>query len=171
MRTQSNFQQVPCTYIFISYRIMRLNHNRLSLGLIESGESGEEAAIRKLKEETGWHGEGTWAEFQLLSLFGAKIFSLWLTVTHCTRALGCDPALTSATVRYATVKVRRHKSLDIFVIWPSLRFFYQINGDSLENKSTTPVGVNEQGEHIDLIMIPLSEIQDRLTSKLLSFIA
>ena len=95
---------------------MRLNHNRLSLGLIESGESGEEAAIRKLKEETGWHGEGTWAEFQLLSLFGAKIFSLWLTVTHCTRALGCDPALTSATVRYATVKVRRHKSLDIFVI-------------------------------------------------------
>jgi len=89
-------------------------------GLIEPGESGEEAAIRKLKEETGWHGE----------------------VTHCTRALGCDPALTSSTVRYATVK---------------------INGDSLENKDTTPVGKNEHGEHIDLIMIPLSEIQDRLT--------
>jgi len=88
-------------------------------GLVESGESGEEAAVRKLKEETGWHGE----------------------VTHCTRALGTDPACSAATVRYATVK---------------------INGDALENKTTLPI-LDKNGEQIELIMIPLSEIQERLT--------
>jgi len=89
-------------------------------GLVESGESGEEAAMRKLKEETGWHGE----------------------VTHCTRALGADPACTSVTVRYATVK---------------------INGDSLENQNIKPIPKNDKGEFIELVMIPLSEVQERLT--------
>lgn len=27
------------------------------IGLLDSGESCEQAAIRKLREETGWHGE------------------------------------------------------------------------------------------------------------------
>jgi len=86
-------------------------------GLVETGETSEEAATRELKEETGWHGE----------------------VTHMSHRLAVDPGCSSAIVRYATVKV---------------------NGDSYENKNTRPFP--SDGEFLDLIMIPVSELHERL---------
>lgn len=53
------------------------------VGLLDSGESCEQAAIRKLREETGWHGE----------------------VTHASDLLAVDAGCSSAVMRYATVKV------------------------------------------------------------------
>lgn len=52
-------------------------------GLLELGETSEEAAVRELREETGWHGE----------------------VTHVSSKLAVDPGCSSAIIRYATVKV------------------------------------------------------------------
>jgi len=52
-------------------------------GLMESGESVDDAAIRELKEETGWNGE----------------------VAHYSTRLAVDPGCSSSTVRYATVKI------------------------------------------------------------------
>jgi len=52
-------------------------------GLLDSGESCEQAAIRKLREETGWHGE----------------------VTHASDLLAVDAGCSSAVMRYATVKI------------------------------------------------------------------
>jgi 8-oxo-dGTP pyrophosphatase MutT (NUDIX family) len=86
-------------------------------GLLESGETSEEAALRELKEETGWHGE----------------------VTHMSSRLSVDPTCSSSIVRYATVK---------------------INGDSFENQSNPQPNKKEV---VDLLMIPISELHDRLT--------
>lgn len=86
-------------------------------GLLEAGETSEEAAERELKEETGWHGE----------------------ITHMSERLAIDPACSSSIVRYATVK---------------------INGDSPENKINKPQP--SEGEFVDLIMIPFSEVHERL---------
>jgi len=52
-------------------------------GLLESGETSADAAIRELCEETGWHGE----------------------VAHTSDKLAVDAGCSSAIMRYATVKI------------------------------------------------------------------
>jgi ADP-ribose pyrophosphatase len=52
-------------------------------GLLEVGETDDEAAVRELLEETGWHGE----------------------VTHMGLPVAADPGSSSVTFRYATVKI------------------------------------------------------------------
>lgn len=86
-------------------------------GLLELGETSEEAAVRELTEETGWHGE----------------------VTHISNKLAVDPGCSSAIIRYATVK---------------------INGDAAENLNSR--ALNSDGEFVDLLMIPVSEIHEHL---------
>lgn len=86
-------------------------------GLLESGEACKQAAIRKLKEETGWHGE----------------------VTCVSDPLAVDAGCSSAIMRYATVK---------------------INGDSNENLVCKPASLDH--EFVDVLMIPISELHERL---------
>lgn len=62
---------------------MLFNFFPSAIGLLESGETSEEAVIRELHEETGWHGEPT----------------------HISNRLAIDPPCSSAIIRYATVKV------------------------------------------------------------------
>jgi ADP-ribose pyrophosphatase YjhB (NUDIX family) len=52
--------------------------------LLDSGEGCAQAAIRKLREETGWHGQ----------------------VTHASDVLAVDAGCSSAVMRYATLKSR-----------------------------------------------------------------
>lgn len=86
-------------------------------GLLESGETSDEAALRELQEETGWQGE----------------------VTHMSERLATDPGCSSSILRFATVK---------------------INGDSLENQ--IPKQQLSDGEFVDLVMVPISELHERL---------
>jgi len=60
-------------------------------------------------------------------------------VTHISNAFAVDPGCSSAVARYATVK---------------------INGDSFENQSSKPIP--DEGEFIELLMIPFSEIHNTL---------
>jgi len=88
-------------------------------GLLESGETSAEAAVRELHEETGWHGE----------------------VTHISDKLAVDPGCSSSIIRYATVK---------------------INGDATENLASKPIP--SDGEFVDLLMVPVSELHERLSA-------
>jgi ADP-ribose pyrophosphatase len=85
-------------------------------GLIDAGESPEEAAIRELKEETGYSG---------------KIVDITPTIVS-------DPGMTTANMQFAIVEVQ------------------------LDEGDEEPEQHLEAGEHIERIVVPLSELYDRL---------
>ncbi|XP_071545275.1 ADP-sugar pyrophosphatase-like [Panulirus ornatus] len=91
----------------------------LPAGLVDAGETADIAALRELKEETGFSG----------------------VITGIGRSVALDPGISNSLMKIVTVK---------------------IDGESAENKDVASVcGVD--GEHIEVLLVPLSCIQDYLT--------
>ena len=85
-------------------------------GLIDADEKPEEAAVRELREETGYSG---------------RVLSVSPTVAN-------DPGMTSANMQLVIVEVKLEE------------------GDKPPEQSLDP------GEHIQLVIVPLSELYERL---------
>ncbi|KAL7753893.1 hypothetical protein RI367_000825 [Sorochytrium milnesiophthora] len=89
----------------------------LPAGLIDKGESAEEAAVRELKEETGYVGK----------------------VIESTPIVWNDPGLTNANMQLVTIEV-----------------------DTAEGENAHPVATPEEGEHIELMLVPLAGLWAKL---------
>jgi ADP-ribose pyrophosphatase len=87
-------------------------------GLIDEGETPEQAAIREMKEETGYSG---------------KIVDITPTVVS-------DPGMTTANMQFAVMEVE------------------------LKEGDQEPEQQLEAGEHIERVVVPLSELYDRLVA-------
>jgi len=107
----------PSTVVVIQYRPPLDAYTvEWPAGLIDADETPEQAAIRELKEETGYDG---------------KILSVSPTVS-------ADPGLTNANMALAMVEVRL-------------------------NEGEEPAEQRlEDGEHIQKVVIPITELYDRL---------
>ncbi|KAF2835024.1 hypothetical protein M501DRAFT_942910 [Patellaria atrata CBS 101060] len=87
-------------------------------GLIDATETPEQAAIRELKEETGYEGH---------------ILSVSPTISS-------DPGMTSANMQLAMVQVE------------------------LKERDKAPEQMLDEGEHIQLVIVPLEELYEKLLS-------
>ncbi|KAK9904925.1 hypothetical protein WJX75_005725 [Coccomyxa subellipsoidea] len=92
----------------------------LPAGLIDQGESAAEAAVRELKEETGYMG----------------------TVTEVSPVCYSDPGMTNANMQFAVVDV---------------------DADAPENTDVNPE--LEEGEFIDVFLLPYDGLYDALLAK------
>ncbi|MCJ1433988.1 hypothetical protein MMC27_003353 [Xylographa pallens] len=89
-------------------------------GLIDEGESPEEAAVRELKEETGYEGK----------------------VLDCSPTIVADPGLTDANMQMVTIEV------------------------NLKEGDKEPEQHLDEGEHIQRVIVPLTELYDKLQGRL-----
>ncbi|CZT18594.1 related to YSA1-sugar-nucleotide hydrolase [Ramularia collo-cygni] len=85
-------------------------------GLIDEGETPEQAAVRELKEETGYEGK----------------------VLDCSPTIVADPGLTNANMQMVVIEV------------------------DLKEGDKEPEQHLEAGEHIERVIVPLSELHDKL---------
>lgn len=85
-------------------------------GLIDEGESPQEAAVRELKEETGYEGK----------------------VLDCSPTIVADPGLTDANMQMVTIEV------------------------NLKEGDKEPEQHLDEGEHIQRVIVPLTELYDKL---------
>jgi len=85
-------------------------------GLIDAGETPEQAAVRELREETGYEGK----------------------VIDCSPTIVSDPGLTNANMQMVTIEV------------------------DLKEGDEEPEQHLDDGEHIERIVVPLSELYERL---------
>ncbi|KAL9106562.1 MAG: hypothetical protein Q9227_008408 [Pyrenula ochraceoflavens] len=83
-------------------------------GLIDEGETPAEAAVRELREETGYEGK----------------------VLDCSPTIVSDPGLTNANMQMVTVEV------------------------NLREGDKEPEQHLDEGEHIERVVVPLSELQN-----------
>ncbi|OQO02334.1 hypothetical protein B0A48_11888 [Cryoendolithus antarcticus] len=105
-------------------------------GLIDEGETPEEAAVRELKEETGYEGKVSGISPVLSSQPGMAATNM--KVVDCSPTIVSDPGLTTANMQMVTVEVH------------------------LGENDEQPEQHLEAGEHIERIIVPLSELYDKL---------
>ncbi|MCJ1400180.1 hypothetical protein MMC11_003384 [Xylographa trunciseda] len=111
-------------------------------GLIDEGESPEEAAVRELKEETGYEGK----------------------VLDCSPTIVADPGLTNANMQVGVSLVTlavgygdyARGRLSIFT--PGM-VTIEVN---LKEGDKEPEQHLDEGEHIQRVIVPLTELYDKL---------
>ncbi|RUS14400.1 hypothetical protein BC937DRAFT_93879 [Endogone sp. FLAS-F59071] len=105
-------------------------------GLIDDEETPEQAAVRELQEETGYHG--------LVSYASSVVYN--------------DPGLTNANMKLVVVEAR----FETYVQFPCLMIFsslHQVNMDDDRNRH--PVPQLEDGEFIAAQIVPLEGLVER----------
>ncbi|KAJ9615087.1 hypothetical protein H2200_001161 [Cladophialophora chaetospira] len=108
----------PATMLVIQYRPPIGKYTiEWPAGLIDEHETPEEAAIREMKEETGYKGK----------------------ILDSSPAVASDPGLTNATLKLVMMEVQLKEEDDIM-----------------------PDQKLDEGELIERVMVPLSELYDRL---------
>ena len=107
----------PSTMLVIQYRPPLGKYTiEWPAGLIDEGETAEQAAVRELKEETGYEGR----------------------VLETSPAVASDPGLTNATLQLVMMEVK------------------------LGEGETMPEQRLDDGELIERVIVPLSELYDKL---------
>ncbi|GAB7359625.1 hypothetical protein MBLNU230_g6808t1 [Neophaeotheca triangularis] len=107
----------PSTLLILQYRPpVEATCVEFPAGLIDEGESPEQAAVRELKEETGYEGK----------------------VLDCSPTIVSDPGLTTANMQMVTIEV------------------------NLKEGDKEPEQHLDEGEHIERVLVPLSELYDKL---------
>ncbi|MCJ1475953.1 hypothetical protein MMC13_004617 [Lambiella insularis] len=107
----------PSTLLILQYRPpVKAVCVEFPAGLIDEGESPQEAAVRELREETGYEGE----------------------VLDCSPTIVADPGLTDANMQMVTIEV------------------------NLKEGDAEPAQHLDEGEHIERVIVPLSELYDKL---------
>ncbi|KAJ9630655.1 hypothetical protein H2203_001178 [Taxawa tesnikishii (nom. ined.)] len=107
----------PQTLLILQYRPpIEATCVEFPAGLIDEGETPEEAAVRELKEETGYEGK----------------------VLDCSPTIVSDPGLTTANMQMVTIEV------------------------NLKEGDPQPEQHLDEGEHIERVLVPLSELYDKL---------
>lgn len=108
----------PATMVVIQYRPPVGKYTiEWPAGLIDEHETPEEAAIREMKEETGYEGK----------------------ILDSSPVVSSDPGLTNATLKLVMMEVQL-----------------------TEENDTMPDQKLDEGELIERVMVPLSELYDRL---------
>lgn len=111
-------QRAPATLIVIQYRPPLDAYTvEWPAGLVDAGETAEEAAVREFKEETG---------------YDCKVLSV-------SPVQAADPGMTNANMQLVMVEVKLDEATD-----------------------EPPEQRLEDGEHIQRVVVPLSEFYDRL---------
>lgn len=110
----------PSTMLVIQYRPPIGKYTiEWPAGLVDEHETPEEAAVREMKEETGYEGK----------------------ILHTGPVLASDPGLTNATLQLVMMEVKLSEKEDIM-----------------------PDQKLDEGELIERVMVPLTELYDRLLS-------
>ncbi|KAK3719894.1 hypothetical protein LTR37_004017 [Vermiconidia calcicola] len=110
----------PSTMIILQYRPpIEATCVEFPAGLIDEGETPEQAAVRELKEETGYEGK----------------------VLDCSPTIVADPGLTNANMQMVTVEV------------------------NLKEGEEPPEQHLDEGEYIERVVVPLSQLYDKLQGK------
>ncbi|KAK3078776.1 hypothetical protein LTS18_006645, partial [Coniosporium uncinatum] len=105
-------------------------------GLIDEGETPEQAAVRELKEETGYEGKVRDVSCTLANQPG--LTNANHQVVDCSPTIVADPGLTNANMQMVTVEVE------------------------LKEGDEPPEQHLDEGEHIERVIVPLNELYDKL---------
>ncbi|EME45853.1 hypothetical protein DOTSEDRAFT_71522 [Dothistroma septosporum NZE10] len=109
--------RAPSTLVILQYRPpVDAICVEFPAGLIDAGETPEQAAVRELKEETGYEGK----------------------VLDCSPTIVADPGLTNANMQMVTIEV------------------------NLKEGDEPPEQHLDDGEYIERVNVPLSELYDKL---------
>ncbi|KAK5123780.1 hypothetical protein LTR85_002416 [Meristemomyces frigidus] len=127
----------PSTLIILQYRPpVEAMCVEFPAGLIDEGETPEEAAVRELREETGYEGKVCDDSATLSNQPGMT--NATHQVLDCSPTIVSDPGLTTANMQMVTIEVNLNE------------------GDEEPDQHL------DEGEHIERRVVPLTELYDTL---------
>lgn len=129
-------------------------------GLIDAGETPEQAAVRELKEETGYEGKVCDVSPTLAQQPGMTNANM--QVLDCSPTIVSDPGLTNANMQVCYIT-----NSNIIVVLHCANCKYQMVTIevNLKEGDRPPEQHLDEGEHIERVTVPLSELYDKLQGK------
>lgn len=148
----------PSTMIILQYRPpVDATCVEFPAGLIDEGETPEQAAVRELREETGY--EGKVCEMSPILSNQPGMTNATHQVLDCSPTIVSDPGLTTANMQVRSSPPAPTNSVDVHITDGRQMATIEVN---LNEGDEEPEQHLDEGEHIERRVVPLTELYDTL---------